>query len=140
MATWDAVARIALALPHTTEVPLRDGWRAWRVKDKMFAWERPLKRSDLEALGADAPKGAILAARVPDLAVKAALIDGDPDVFFGMPHFDGSAAVLVRLPRIKTPAVKELLREAWLAVAPKRVAAEYLAAASSARTRPSRPR
>ena len=50
MATWDDVRRIALALPEATEVVSRD-MRQWRIKDKLFVWERPLRRSDLEALG-----------------------------------------------------------------------------------------
>jgi hypothetical protein len=126
MATWDAVSRIALALPESFEDRSRDGRRQWRVKDKGFCWERPLRRGDLEALGAAAPKGAILAARVSELTVKDVLVGGDPEVFFTTPHFNGYPAILVRLGRIKAPVLKELLREAWLACAPKRVAAEYL--------------
>ena len=29
----------------------REGLLAWDVKDKTFAWERPLRRGDLQALG-----------------------------------------------------------------------------------------
>jgi hypothetical protein len=49
MATWDDVERIALALPETSEAISREQ-RQWRVKDKLFVWERPLRRADLEAL------------------------------------------------------------------------------------------
>jgi hypothetical protein len=66
MATWDDVQRLALALPETAEVTSR-GHRQWRVKDKLFVWERPLRRSDLEALGDAAPDGPILGARVEHL-------------------------------------------------------------------------
>ena len=54
MATWEDVARIALALPETDEGISRD-LRHWRMKDRGFVWERPLRRSDLEALGDAAP-------------------------------------------------------------------------------------
>jgi hypothetical protein len=54
VATWDDVRRIALELPETSEGISRD-LRQWRVKDKGFVWERPLRRADLEALGDDAP-------------------------------------------------------------------------------------
>ena len=67
MATWDDVHRLALALPQTVAGSSRDGRRSWSVKDKTFAWERPLRRGDLEALGEAAPEGPVLAARVPDL-------------------------------------------------------------------------
>ena len=63
MATWDDVRRAALGLPGTEERSGRDGLLAWLVKDKTFVWERPLRRSDREALGDAAPDGPILGAR-----------------------------------------------------------------------------
>ncbi len=128
MATWDDVRRIALALPETVEPPSRDGLPGWRVRDKGFAWERPLRRADLAALGDAAPDGPILAVRVPDLGVKEALLADDPRVYFTTPHFDGYPAILIRLDRAAVPELAELLVEAWLSRAPKRLAAEYLAA------------
>ena len=124
MATWEETRRIALGLPEAVE--RHDGVRQWRVKEKLFAWERPLRRADLEALGDAAPDGPILAARVPDLGAKEALLADDPDVYFTTPHFNGYPAVLVRLERIAVPELEELLVEAWLARAPKRLAKEYL--------------
>ncbi|MEE3921656.1 hypothetical protein V2I01_35535 [Micromonospora sp. BRA006-A] len=70
MATWDDVRRIALALPETTERPTYDQAPAWRVRDKSFVWERPLRRGELEPLGDTAPDGPILGARVPDLGAR----------------------------------------------------------------------
>ncbi|MEU8799298.1 MmcQ/YjbR family DNA-binding protein [Spirillospora sp. NPDC048819] len=125
MATWDDVRRIALALPETDEIDRR-GDLAWRVRTKAFAWERPLRKSDLAALGDAAPDGPILAARVPDLGAKEALVTDDPEVYFTTPHFNGFPAILVRLERIEPPELEELLAEAWLDRAPKRLAAEYL--------------
>jgi hypothetical protein len=122
MATWDDVRRIALALPEATE-----SGDAWRIRDKAFAWVRPLRPSDLRALGIEAQDGPVLAARVPDVGVKDALIGDDPEVYFTTPHFDGYPAILVRLERISERELTELLTEAWLARAPKRLAKEYLA-------------
>ncbi|WP_370079097.1 MmcQ/YjbR family DNA-binding protein [Streptacidiphilus sp. MAP12-16] len=127
MATWNDVRRIALALPGTSERSSR-GTAEWRVKDKGFVWERPLRRADLEALGDKAPNGPILGARVADVGVKLALLAEDPNVFFTTPHFDGYPAVLVLLERIDVAELDELIVEAWLARAPKRLAQEYLAA------------
>ena len=124
MADWDYVRRIALALPETEERESR-GLRQWRVKDKLFVWERPLRRSDLQALGPEAPDGPILGARVEHLVAKEALLADDPDVFFTTPHFDGYPAVLVRLHEIDLDDLHEVIVEAWLNRAPKRLAREY---------------
>jgi hypothetical protein len=125
VATWADVRRIALALPGTCEKSSR-GLPQWRVRDKLFAWERPLRRADLEALGGDAPDGEILGARTADLGVKEALIADNPEVYFTTPHFGGYPAILVRLEQITTAELGELITEAWLARAPKRLAGEYL--------------
>jgi hypothetical protein len=125
MATWDDVRRIALELPETSEEISRD-LRRWRVKDKGFVWERPLRRADREALGDAAPDGPILGARVEHLVAKEAMIADDPSVFFTTPHFDGYPAVLVRLERIALEDLREVIVEAWLARAPKRLAEAYL--------------
>ena len=128
MATWDDVRRIALSLPETTEKPSYDGLPAWKVRDKGFVWERPLRRADLEALGDAAPDGPILGAQVPDLGAREALLADDPAVYFTTPHFDGYPAVLVRLERIDVDELTELITEAWYARAPKRLAAAHRAA------------
>lgn len=131
MATWDDVRRLALALPETTEeVTGHDAVPGWRVKGKAFAWERPLRASDLAALGADAPAGPVLATYVPDPGAKQALLADDPAVFFTTPHFDGYSVVLVRLEQIAEPELTELLTEAWLCRAPKRLARQFLDADS----------
>jgi hypothetical protein len=125
MASWDDVRRLALALPETSEGVSRD-LRRWLVKDKGFVWERPLRRSDLEALGDAAPDGPILGARVEHLVAKEALLADDPSVYFTTPHFDGYPAILVRLEEIGQEDLEELIVEAWLARAPKRLVKEYL--------------
>lgn len=125
MATWDDVRRVALALPETSERPSH-GNTSWRVRDKLFVWERPLRPSDLRALGDAAPDGPILGVRVEHLGAKEALLADDPDVYFTTPHFDGYPAVLVRLERIELGELEELIAEAWLCQAPKRLAKEFL--------------
>jgi hypothetical protein len=125
VATWDDVRRIALALPETSERVSRDRPQ-WRVKDKLFVWERPLRQSDLDALGDQAPSGPILGARVEHLGAKEALLANDEGVFFTTPHFDGYPAILVRLDRIAVEDLDEVIVEAWLARAPKRLAQSYL--------------
>ena len=125
MAGWDDVRRIALALPETSEGASR-GLASWRVRDKGFVWERPLRPADVRALGDDAPSGPILGARVEHLGAKEALLADDPRVFFTTPHFDGFPAILVRLEEMKATDLEEVIVEAWLARAPKRAARDYV--------------
>ena len=127
MATWDDVRRIALGLPETSE-EVSWGHAHWRVKGKGFVWERPLRRSDLEALGDAAPEGPILGARVEHLVAKEALLADESGVFFTTPHFDGYPAVLVRLPEIGIELLEEVVTEAWLARAPRRLVGDFIAA------------
>jgi hypothetical protein len=129
MADWDDVRRVTEGLPEVTELtPGRSGGRhlKWVIKDKLVAWERPLRRADLEALGADAPQPPILAAWVPDLVDKEALISDSSGVYFTTPHFDGWDIVLVALERIPIEELEELIIDSWLRQAPKRLAKEYL--------------
>ena len=127
MATWDDVRRLALALPETDERESR-GSRQWRVKDKLFVWERPLRGTDLAALGDAAPDGPILGARVEHLGAKEALLADDSGVYFTTPHFDGYPAVLIQLERVSRETLEELVEEAWLAQAPKKLADAYVRA------------
>jgi hypothetical protein len=123
VASWEDVARIVTQLPETAEPTPR----TWRVRKKLIVWERPLRKADLEALGADAPDGEILGARVADEGVKFALISDEPGVYFTTPHFDGYPAVLVRLNEIGEAELTELITDAWLAQAPKSLAKAFLA-------------
>ena len=124
MAGWDDVRRIALALPETSE-RTSHGNASWRVRDKLFVWERPLRRADVLALGDGAPAGPILGARVEHLGAKDALLADDPGVYFTTPHFDWYRAILVRLDEIGLDELEEVIVEAWLVQAPKRLAREY---------------
>ncbi|WP_448625255.1 MmcQ/YjbR family DNA-binding protein [Geodermatophilus sp. URMC 64] len=125
MATWDDVRRACAALPETNESLSGEGTRQWRVKDKLIVWERPLRRRDLEELGAAAPDGSVLGARVPDEGAKFALIAEEPGVYFTTSHFDGYPAVLCRLDALDPAGLEELVTEAWACRAPKRLLAEH---------------
>jgi hypothetical protein len=126
MATWDDVRVRALALPETAERESR-GHRQWTVKDKLFVWERPLRQSDLKALGDAAPDGPILGARVEHEGAKRALIEAAPEIYFTTPHFDGYPAILARLEALDDAELDELVTEAWLNRAPPRLARAFLA-------------
>jgi hypothetical protein len=130
MASWKDVAKIAGALPEVAEEPSH-GERAWKVRKKTFAWERPLRPKEVEHLGGFEPEGAapsgeILAVRVADEEAKQALTSSEPEIYFTTSHFDGYPAVLIRLERIGRVELEEVVIEAWLVQAPKRLAADYL--------------
>ena len=103
MATWTDVTRIMKGISAAVRTPAK---REWKVTKKLAVWERPLRQSDLAALGAKAPKGDVLGVYVP-LEVKDALIArGGP--YFTTPHFDGYPYVLVELKKVKPTELKRL--------------------------------
>ncbi|KQX08238.1 MULTISPECIES: MmcQ/YjbR family DNA-binding protein [unclassified Leifsonia] len=126
MADWDELRRLALELPDTTEA-VSWGSAHWRVRDKGFVWERPLRKKELVHLGLDEQPEPVLGARVEDEATKLALLEEDPDVFFTTPHFVDFPAILVWLDRIPQRRLEELVVEAWFAVAPQKLAKVWLA-------------
>jgi len=126
MATWDDVSRLALALPEVVEATDTNGYK-WEVRRKHFAWERPLRKRDIEELGDEVPEGEILGAMVADLTDKRGLIGSNPAVFFKIPHFVHYPAVLVLIEKISLAQLNEVLTEAWLCRAPKKLAAAFLA-------------
>ncbi|GAC1322924.1 MAG: MmcQ/YjbR family DNA-binding protein [Mycobacteriales bacterium] len=121
VATWADVRRCALDLPEAVERGRPDGTAQWWIAGKLFVWERPLRRADLDWLGAAAPDGPVLAARVLDLGAREALLAEEPEVFFTTPHFTASPIVLIHLVRIPVGDLRELVVEAWFARAPKRL-------------------
>jgi hypothetical protein len=128
MATWDDLSRVASALPEVEE---RSGdHREWRFRNKLVAWERPLRRSDREALGDQAPEGPIVAIWLPDLDAKEALLEAGGEAYFTIPHFDGYRAILIGLELIPVDELEELVIEAWIDRAPKRLVREWESAGS----------
>jgi hypothetical protein len=135
VATWNDVAGIVGGLPLTAEQSPHD----WRVGRKLLAWERPLRPSDRAALaanGSEPPDGDVLGVRVADEGVKFALIAEEPEVYFTTPHFDGYPAVLVKLAEIAVGDLEELVIEAWLTQAPKKLVQEFLGDSDRPSSRP----
>ena len=64
--------------------------------------------------------------RVADELEKQELLASEPEVFFTIPHFNGWPGLLVRLDAIGVDELEEVLTDAWLARAPKRVAKAFL--------------
>ena len=72
----------------------------------------------------------MLVFRVADLGEKEIMLADDRGVFFTTPHWNGYSAVLMRIPsleRIDRDELRDLVAEAWLTRAQKRVAKAWLA-------------
>jgi hypothetical protein len=122
LASLEDVRRIASSLPGSEERISRERLQ-WRVGGKLFVWERPLRAKEVEELGAAAPDGPILGARVEHLLAKEALCASEPGIYFTTSHFDGHPSVLVRLEGIGVPELEEVVTEAWFARAPAKLRA-----------------
>jgi hypothetical protein len=125
MPTWDEVARVALALPGTTEAVSASGRRRWLVRGRTFLRERPLHRKDLDELGNAAPSGPVLVAYVPDEGAKAALLTAEPHIWFTTTHVDGLPMLMCRLDALDEQTLTELAGEAWAARAPRRLVEQH---------------
>jgi len=110
MPTWDDVVAIGLRLPGV-EVATSFGTPALRAGGKGMC----RLRTNPDAL----------VLRVADLGEREALLQGQPEAFFSIPHYDGHPYVLVRLEAVDPVELAELLEEAWRLRAPKRVIAAY---------------
>ena len=108
MVTQSDVREIALSLPATEERPSY-GTPGFRVRDKLFARLRD--------------EGEVLLVWCADEGEKELLIGAEPDKFFTTRHYDGHPSVLVRLCAVDREELAELLTDAWLVRAPRRLAA-----------------
>jgi hypothetical protein len=129
VATMADLDELALALPHTTKEVSEDGRPSYLVHGKMFCFHRS-RRPDAIDPDTGERMHDVLMFRVADLDVKELLLSDTRGVYFTTPHFDGYAAVLVRIPslaRLERDELRDLVEEAWLTRAQKRVAKAWLA-------------
>ena len=104
-----------MSLPGTEEGQDRFAFSVRRKgKAKGFVWVW-MERVDPKKARVPQPK--VIAARVPTLADKEALIARDPNVFFTEPHYEGFPAILVRLPEISVRELRPLITQAWRCLA-----------------------
>lgn len=119
---------LALALPHATKELSEDGRPSYLVHGKVFCFHRGRRADAVDEHGRRLDD--VLMFRVGDLGEKEILLADDRGVYFTTPHFNGYPAVLVRIPdlaRIDRDELHDLVSEAWLTRAKKRVARAWLA-------------
>lgn len=121
--------RIALSMPGA-QMELRDDDRpAFVVDTKMFCFHRT-KRADAVHADTGERLDDVLVCRVADEEMKTMWLTSRPDVYFTTDHFNGYAAVLLRIPflaDVDEDELFELISDAWLTRAPKRLASKWLA-------------
>ena len=120
---------LALALPETTKELSDDGRPTYRVHGKLLCVHRSRRADALDPDTGERLDDALML-RVADLDVKELILTDDRGIFFTTPHFKGYPAVLVRirdLGRLDREELEEMVVEAWLTRAPKRVAKAWLA-------------
>ena len=120
---------LALSLPKVTKEVSEDGRPAYHVHGKMFCFHRS-RRPDAVDPETGERLTDVLMFRVADEGVKQLMVLDERGVFFTTPHFDGYPAVLLRIPdlaRIDREELHDLVAEAWLTRAQKRVAKAWLA-------------
>ena len=129
MATMADLDDVALALPQATKELSDDGRPSYRVHGKLYCCQRG-RRPDAVDPETGERLDDVLMFRVADVDVKELMLADDRGVFFTTPHFNGYPAVLVRisqLGRLDREELGDLVAEAWLTKAPKRLARAWLA-------------
>jgi hypothetical protein len=120
---------LALALPQTTKDVSEDGRPAYRVHGKLYCCQRGRRPDAIDPDTGERMED-VLMFRVADQDVKELLLADDREIYFTTPHFDGYPAVLIRIPqlqRLDREELADLVAEAWLTRAQKRVAKAWLA-------------
>jgi hypothetical protein len=129
MATMRDLDELALAMPQTTKDVSEDGRPAYFVHGKLFCFHRGRRRDAVDPSTGELLED-VLMFRVADLGVKELLLADARGLFFTTPHFHGYPAVLLHIPdldRLDRDELADMVAEAWLTRAQKRVAKAWLA-------------
>jgi len=120
---------LALELPQATKEVADDGRPSYSVRGKYFCFHRRPRPDALDPETGERLTD-VLVFRVEDLDVKDLVLADGRGVFFTTPHWNGYPAVLIRIPdlrKLKRAELRDLVVDAWLTRAQKRVAKAWLA-------------
>jgi hypothetical protein len=120
MATMRDLDQLALALPETAKELSEEGRPRYVVAGKWFCFHRKPRK--------DAPFDDVLVFRVDGAEIKELLLADPRGIFFTTPHWNGYPAVLMHIPdlkKLKKAELRDLLEDAWLTKAPKKLAKEF---------------
>jgi len=125
----DDLDELALAMPQVTKDVSEDGRPTYLVHGKFFCFHRSRRPDALDPETGERLDD-VLVFRVDGGDVKELLLADVRGVFFTTPHWDGYSAVLVRIPdlgRLDRAELRDLVVDAWLTRAQKRLAKAWLA-------------
>jgi len=128
VANFEQFDRLARSLPEVTVRPGIDGRPRYYVRGKFFAAHRD-PRPDAIDEATDERLDDVIVVRAESVDAAMALLHERPDLFFTTPHFQGYPGILTRigwLSRMDDAELREIVEDAWLTQAPRRLAASYL--------------
>jgi hypothetical protein len=128
MATMADLEELALAMPQAVRDPSRER-PSYLVHGKLFLLHRT-RRPDAVDPETGERLDDVLMFRLAGEEEKELLLADARGLFFTTPHFDGYPAILLRirdLEQIDREELRDLVAEAWLTRAQKRVAKAWLA-------------
>jgi hypothetical protein len=123
--------RLALAMPEATK-ELDEGRPQYLVHGKFFCFHRRRRPDALDPETGERLTD-VLVFRVADLGVKELLLSDARGIYFTTPHWNGYSAVLMRirdLERLDRDELRDLVEEAWLTRAQKRLVKAWVAGES----------
>jgi hypothetical protein len=128
MATMADLDELALALPDTTREVSDDGRPSYLAHGKMFCFHRRPRPDAVDATTGERLAD-VLMFRVDGQEAKELILADPRGLFFTTPHFNGYPAVLLRigdLESIDRQELRDVVVDAWLTRAPKRLAKAWL--------------
>jgi hypothetical protein len=123
------VEKAALSMPEASKELRDDDRPAFVVDKKLFCFHRTQRRDAVDPVTGERLDD-VLAIRVADEEMKTMWLTQRPSVYFTTDHFNGHPWILLRIPslaEVDHDELVELISDAWLARAPKRVAERWLA-------------
>jgi hypothetical protein len=121
MATLRDLDALASELPEVTKEVDDGGRPRWLVGGKVFVFHREPRK--------DAPFDDVLVFRVDGAEAKELQLADPRGIFFTTPHWNGYPAVLMHihdLKQLRKAELRDVVVDAWLTRAPKRVAKAWL--------------
>lgn len=128
MATMKDLDKLALAMPEASKEVSDDGRPTYSVHGKFFCFHRTQRPDAVDENGERLDD--VLVFRVDGAEVKELLLADSRGIFFTTPHWNGYSAVLLRIPslaKLDKDELRDLVVDAWLTRAQKRVAKAWLA-------------
>jgi hypothetical protein len=116
MPSWDDVVAIGKGLPGVEAAT----W--WGTPGLLVEQPGKKKAKGFCRIRTD-PDALVI--RVADLDDREALLQGDPDVYFTTPHYEGSPHVLIRLETIDRDELAGLIEDAWRLTAPGNLVGDH---------------